>query len=137
MKTFDINLSRTIRATPEQVFDVWLDPKSPGGFWYGSERVIVNAVVDGLFHVAMKHQDRLWSHYGRFITLDRGKTIVHTWMSEATKGIDTVVTLTLTRTDSGTEVKLTHANVPDDDMGRMHSEGWRSILEAIAKHLEK
>jgi hypothetical protein len=33
----------------QNVFDVWIDPKSPGGPWFGAERVILNPVVDGLF----------------------------------------------------------------------------------------
>ena len=137
IKTFDITMSRTIRATPEQVFDVWLDPKSPGGPWFGSERAIVHAVVDGLFYHSVEHQGRTWAHYGRFIALDRGKKIEHTWVSEATKGIETVLTLVLVPKDNGTEVKLTHTNVPDDEMGRGHADGWGSILGAIAQRLEK
>ncbi|HEY5948487.1 MAG TPA: SRPBCC domain-containing protein [Kofleriaceae bacterium] len=137
MKTMNIDLNRTIRATPEQVFEVWLDPKSPGGPWHGSERAIVNAVVDGLFYHSVQHAGRTWAHYGRFLTLDRGKKIEHTWMSEATKGIETVVTLTLTPKDGGTEVKLTHTNVPDDELGRSHQDGWTYILKAVAERLEK
>jgi uncharacterized protein YndB with AHSA1/START domain len=137
MKTINVNVSRTIRATPEQVFDVWLDKDSPGGPWFGGERAIVNPVVDGLFNTVAQHQGRAWAHYGRFVTLDRGKKIEHTWMSEATKGIETLVTLTLTPKDGGTEVKLTHSNVPDDEMGRGHEAGWKHILGALAERLEK
>jgi uncharacterized protein YndB with AHSA1/START domain len=137
MKTIDFNVSRTIRATPEQVFDVWLDKGSEGGPWFGSERAIINPVVDGLFYHSVNWQGRTWAHYGRFTTLDRGKKIEHTWMSEATKGIETVVTLTLTPTAAGTEVKLTHTGVPDDELGRGHEAGWTGILEAVAKRIEK
>ena len=35
MKTFDLTVSRTIRGSAADVFDVWLDPKSPGGLWFG------------------------------------------------------------------------------------------------------
>jgi uncharacterized protein YndB with AHSA1/START domain len=137
MKTFDVNLSRTIRATPEQVFEAWLDPKSPAGPWYGSERTILNPVVDGLFYFAAHHMNRTWAHYGRFLTLDRGKKIEHTWMSEATKGIDSVVTLTMTPKDGGTEVRLTHTNIPDDEIGRGHKDGWTAMLDQMVKTLEK
>ena len=35
MKLMDITVSRAIPASVESVFDVWMDPKSPGG--HGSE----------------------------------------------------------------------------------------------------
>src|SRR6266853_925316 len=53
-----------------------------------------NERLDGLFYHAVKHEGRLWPHYGRFIRLDRGRAIEHTWMSEATKGLESVVTIT-------------------------------------------
>ncbi len=72
-----------------------------------------------------------------FIRLDRGRAIEHTWMSEATRGLETVVTITLTPRDGGTDVTLHHANVPDDEMGRSHKEGWTWYLNVLAERFEK
>jgi uncharacterized protein YndB with AHSA1/START domain len=137
MKTLDITLSRTIRGSANEVFDVWLDPKSPGGVWFNVERVILNPVVDGLFYHAVKHEGRSWPHYGRFIRLERGRVIEHTWVSEATRGLETVVTITLTARQGATEVMLHHANVPDDEMGRSHKDGWGWYLDVLAERFEK
>jgi uncharacterized protein YndB with AHSA1/START domain len=137
LKTFDLTVSRTIRGAADEVFDVWLDPQSPGGLWYGVERAILNPVVDGLFYHSVKHEGRSWAHYGRFIRLERGRTIEHTWVSEATKGIETFVTITLVPRDGGTEVTLKHANVPDDDLGRSHEGGWKWYLDALSQRFEK
>jgi uncharacterized protein YndB with AHSA1/START domain len=84
MNLTSITVTRTIPASAEKVFDVWMDPESPGGPWFGAERVILNPAVDGLFYLALKHEGRLWPHYGRFLQLDRPHRIEHTWMSEAT-----------------------------------------------------
>jgi uncharacterized protein YndB with AHSA1/START domain len=137
MKCVDINLTRTIRGAAADVYDVWLDPASPGGPWFGSKKALVNAAVDGLFYHAVEHEGREWAHYGRFTRLERGRVIEHTWMSEATKGIETIVTLTLTPIADGTEVTLTHRNVPDDDLGRSHRDGWGWILDMMAKAVER
>jgi uncharacterized protein YndB with AHSA1/START domain len=137
MKTFDLTVARTIHGSAEEVFDVWLDPKSPGGLWFGVERVIINPVVDGLFYHVVKHEGRSWPHYGRFIRLDRGRTIEHTWVSEATRGIETVVMITLAPSGDGTEVTLHHAGVPDDEMGRGHREGWTWYLDVLGQRFEK
>ena len=74
MNTTEVTVVRTIPASPEKVFDVWINPKSPGGPWYGAERAILNPVVDGLFYFAVPHEGRTWPHYGRFTQLD-GKPI--------------------------------------------------------------
>jgi uncharacterized protein YndB with AHSA1/START domain len=133
MKTHDIIVSRTIQASPDELFDVWLDPKSPGGLWFGVERVIANPVVDGLFYHSVLHEGRSWPHYGRFIRLDRGRAIEHTWVSEATRGLETIVTIKLTPASGGTEVTLRHAGVPDDELGRSHKEGWQGYLDELAE----
>jgi uncharacterized protein YndB with AHSA1/START domain len=136
-KTFDLTVSRTIRAAANDVFDVWLDPTSPGGLWYGTERAIVNPVVDGLFYHVVTYEGKSWAHYGRFIRLDRGRVIEHTWVSEATRGIETVVTITFVPRDGTTEVTLRHVNVPDDEVGRQHQEGWTWYLNELGERLEK
>ena len=137
MKTFDFTVSRVIRGPAEAVFDVWLDPKSPGGLWFGLEKVIVNLTVDGLFYHVVKHEGKMWAHYGRFLRLDRGKGIEHTWMSEATHGLESVVTVTMQPESGGTKVTLTHANLPDDKMGHDHEGGWTWYLDTLAQRFEK
>jgi uncharacterized protein YndB with AHSA1/START domain len=137
MKTFELTVTRTIPASANEVFDAWLDPKSPGGLWFGVEGAILNPVVDGLFYHAVHHEGRSWPHYGRFIRLDRGRAIEHTGVSEATRGLESVVTVTLVSRGGATEVTLHHANVPDDEMGREHKEGWTWYLDVLAQRFEK
>src|SRR5580700_10354508 len=82
MNLTDLTVSRTIPAPAEKVFDVWIDPKSPGGPWFGADRVILNPVVDGLFYLAVKHEGRTWPHYGRFLQIERPRVVEYTWMSD-------------------------------------------------------
>lgn len=132
MKRIEVNVSRVIPAAPNEVFDAWLDSKSPGGPWSACEHVILNPVVDGLFYHAVHHEGRKWSHYGRFLRLDRGRLIEHTWMSEATLGLESTVTVTLEPKGKDTLLTLRHADLPDDPMGRQHEEGWTFITGALA-----
>jgi len=133
MNLIDITVTRTVPAPAEQVFDAWLGPKSPGGPWFGAERAIVNAEVDGLFYFAVNHEGRVWAHYGRFVALERPRRIEHTWMSEATQGIESIVLLTFEPRGDATKVTLRHSRVPDDQLGRQHEEGWTWILSALAQ----
>ncbi len=133
MNLTDITVTRTIPARVEKIFDLWIDPKSPGGPWFGTVRVIMNPVVDGLFYSAVQNEGRTWPHYGRFLRLDRPNLIEHTWVSEATKGVESVVTLTMQSRGDETEVTLRHSGVPDDEMGCKHKDGWTWILDMLAK----
>jgi uncharacterized protein YndB with AHSA1/START domain len=132
MKRIEVTVSREIPATPAEVFDVWLDDKSPGSPWFGCERVLLHPVVDGLFYHAVVHEGRTWAHYGRFVRLDRGRVIEHTWMSEATRGFESTVVVTLEPKGKGTAFTLRHAGLPDDEMGRQHEQGWTYVAAAIA-----
>jgi uncharacterized protein YndB with AHSA1/START domain len=135
MNFTDITVNRTIPARAEKIYDVWIDPKSPGGPWHAAERVIFNPVVDGLYYLAIKHEGRTWPHYGRFTKMERPSLVEFTWMSEGTKGAESIVTVTLQPRGDQTEVTLRHAGVPDDELGHQHKEGWTWILNALADAL--
>lgn len=136
-KQTELTLTRTIAAGPAEVYDVWLDSKNPGGPWFGCKRMILDVKVDGLFYNCVGHEGREWAHYGRFITLDRPRRIEHTWVSEGTRGLESVVTLTFEPEGDKTRVTLRHTGVPDDDFGRQHRDGWASVLGAIEERFAK
>jgi uncharacterized protein YndB with AHSA1/START domain len=133
MKLIDLTVTRATPARVENVFDVWIDPKSPGGPWYGAERVIVDPAPDGLFYLGVKHEGRAWPHYGRFVRIERPSVVEHTWMSEGTQGLETIVTVTFEPRGDQTQVTLRHCGVPDDEMGRRHEEGWAWVLSMLAE----
>lgn len=136
-KTTVLTLTRNIPASPAEVYDAWLDSKSPGSPWFGAKRVLMDVKVDGLFYHWLTHEGRDWTHYGRFVTLDRPGRIEHTWVSEGTRGLESVVTLTFEPKGDQTLVTLRHAGVPDDDFGRMHGDGWGSVLTIIEQLFAK
>jgi uncharacterized protein YndB with AHSA1/START domain len=134
MKLIDLTVERDVPATPAEIYDVWLDPKSPGSPWFGPARVLLDARVDGLFYHAVEHEGRTWPHYGRFVTLDRPRQIAHTWVSESTLGKESIVTLTFAPSATGgTTVTLRHTGVPDDTLGRQHEQGWTWVLAMLAE----
>jgi uncharacterized protein YndB with AHSA1/START domain len=133
MKLTDVSVTRAIPAPVEEVFQVWMDPKSPGGPWFGAERLILNPVVDGLFYLAVKHEGQTWPHYGRFVSIERPRRVEYTWVSEGTQGVESVVAVTFEPRGDQTDVTLRHSGVPDDEMGRRHQEGWAWVLSKLAE----
>lgn len=133
MNLTEVTVSRMIPASAEKIFDIWLNPKSPGGPWFGAERLIFNPAVDGLFYSAVKHEGRIWPHYGRFLRIERPHRAEYTWVSEATQGVESVVNITFESRGDDTEVTIRHSGVPDDEMGRRHKDGWGWILDMLAQ----
>lgn len=136
--TTELNLSRTIDASPAEVFDAWLDHTKPGSPWCGVAKAIVSPPqVDGLFYSMYEMQGSEIAHYGRFITLARPTTIQHTWVSEATQGLESVVTLTFRSETGKTLVHIHHANVPDDEGGHRHEQAWGYVLAKMTSRFAK
>jgi uncharacterized protein YndB with AHSA1/START domain len=143
MKLTTLEVSRQIPASPDEVYDVWVDPKHPGGPWFSPQndrqqsKIILEAKLDGLFYHGVTAGGMSWTHYGRFTKLERGKVVEHTWVAEATKGRETIVTTTFEAKDGGTFVKLVQTGVPDDDEGRGQQNGWGWILGSLAEMMAK
>ena len=76
------------------------------------------------------------AHYGRFVTLDRGALIRQTWVSELTRGLESLITIRLEAQGGKTLVTLVHSNVPDDG-GHRHEQAWGYVLGAMMKRFSK
>jgi uncharacterized protein YndB with AHSA1/START domain len=122
-------------ASPEEVFDAWLDAESlkqwmcPGvGTVPAAE---VDARVGGRFRIVMRGEHGETEHTGEYREIRRAERLVFTWVSKNTHGRETLVTIELRRAGNGTELTLAHEGLPDDEARRRH-EGWRSILVKLA-----
>jgi uncharacterized protein YndB with AHSA1/START domain len=134
IETMELTITRTIPATPAEVYAAWLDPANPGSVWHGAGELIIEHEVDGLFYLAHRLKNgTLVPHYGRFIVLDPGHRLQHTWVSPFTRGLESTVTVSFEPKGADTLVKLHHANLPDDDGGRGHQGGWNYFLDNFFK----
>jgi len=65
--------------------------------------------------------------------IERPNHVEYTWVSEATKGLESIVAVTFEARGDRTEVTLRHSGIPDDEMGRQHKEGWTWVLSMLAE----
>jgi uncharacterized protein YndB with AHSA1/START domain len=123
-KLIEVKVERTIPAPMGEVFEAWLDPKTPGNPWNIADKFSLDPKVDGLFYWRMKGT----SHYGRFTEVERPSRIQHTWVSPNTLGLESTVTVTFKKQGENTLMTLVHSGLPDTDRGRGHENGWNYFL---------
>jgi uncharacterized protein YndB with AHSA1/START domain len=143
IKTYELTLNRTISATPEEVYDAWLDPNLPVNPWHNAKRLDWNVREGGLWYfLHVLDPGKLpgppeRAHFGRFSTLQRGKKIQLDWMSWNTRGLESVVTVTLQPKGGETLFTLNHANIPDDELGHAHEKGWAHLCAGLEQRFAK
>ncbi|MEO7149585.1 MAG: SRPBCC domain-containing protein [Rhodanobacteraceae bacterium] len=74
-------------------------------------------------------------HYGRYLRVESPRLLEFTWVSEHTRGKESVVTIELTPLGKQTELRLTHEGLPDEEMAHAHRGGWTYFLDALVAHL--
>jgi uncharacterized protein YndB with AHSA1/START domain len=131
--TLEFKVERTIPAFPAEVFDGWLNPKTPGNPWNMADKLLLNPEVDGFFYWRAKGI----SHYGRFTEVERPARIQHTWVSPNTLGEESTVTVTFQKKGENTLMTLVHSGLPDTDGGRGHEKGWNYFLDIFPRQFGK
>ena len=131
-----ISVPRRIEAPPESVFDSWAEPEQFKRWFEPHQSILRKAAVDELWYWVAEHAGRLWAHYCRYVRVERPRLIEFTWMSEATRGLETCVTVEMAPSRGGTDLVLTHSRVPDDELGRSHEEGWKQITATLAEKIK-
>jgi len=130
-KTMTVNLKRVIAGSPAGVFDAWMDPKQACNPWNVCKDVMMQPRAGTLFYFRGPHSSG--SHFGRMLTLARGRELRHTWMSFYTRGVETTVTVLFKKHAAGTLMSIRHSGLPNDAYGRSHAQGWGQFLDMTEK----
>lgn len=132
-----LTVRREISATPEELFDAFLDAESLGEFMrYGSETnsdVITDVRVGGKFEINLHVNGVVIPHRGEYRELDRPRKLVFTWISKNTNNEESVVTIqfhNVAGSKPRTEVVLTQVMLPEYQI-KGHIGGWTRIVELL------
>lgn len=135
MTDLTLSTSRTINATPEAVYNAWLDPNMLAKFMLPGEgasvpKAAADPVEGGRFDLIMRMGDQDMPHGGVYKELSPHSKIVFTWESPFSVEGSTV-TLGFAPTDGGTEVTLNHVKFADEESRDNHLGGWTAILAKL------
>jgi uncharacterized protein YndB with AHSA1/START domain len=138
-KPLTLQVSRSIAASAERVYDAWLDPKMAGQFLFATThgqmvRAEVDARVGGKFLFTDRRDGEDIDHAGTYLELVRPTKIVFTFGVPKFSPNEDRITIDIVPQGAGCIVTLTHEMKPEMAHMKDRSEqGWTTILENLGK----
>jgi uncharacterized protein YndB with AHSA1/START domain len=68
--------------------------------------------------------------------VERPRLLEFAWMSQATRGLESRVTIEMTPSHDATDLVSTHTGLPDDEWGRSHEEGRKHFTGILAEKIK-
>lgn len=139
----DVRVTRRFEASPERVFDAWLDPVLIGRWMFGpalrDEKILhleVDARVGGSFSFLVKREGQEIDHVGTYLEIERPRSLAFTWGIAGQPGAESRVVVEIEPQDRGSELTLVHEMDAKwrEYAGRTEA-GWRQMLEVLQSAL--
>lgn len=136
--TVVVEISRHYDASPEDVFDAWLDAEGVRHWLFATpdgtmERIEIEPRVGGRFRIEERRGADLAEHFGEYVEIDRPRRLAFDfWTSFSEER--TRITVTIAPDRNGSLLTLTHEGVWADYQDRTR-QGWTMILDGLARTL--
>ena len=138
-----LRITRRFRATPERVYDAWLDPVVAGRWLFATpggqlQRVEIDARVGGGLRITERRAQGEADHHGRYIALERPHRIVFDFWADAAEADDPGrVSIDIVATADGCELTLVqHLPATYAQYADQTERGWTTLLAALARQLD-
>ena len=136
-----LEIKRFINAPRTRVYAAWTDPAQLkewfGPVWVRTCELIAEPRVGGKFRWDVINCDgKEVTIQGDYREVVPGEKIVFTWKhcdDELWENRISIVSVELSDRNGGTELRLKHEQLPDDESRESHNRGWNSVLDKLEK----
>jgi glutathione S-transferase len=142
--TFELEMTRFIRAPREKVFEAFTDEAAmaawhcPRGLHVGE--VSADARVGGRYSITMVTRDGVvHGSAGIYQVIERPSFLAYTWTWDGEGDVaarTTLIEVTLTEKDGGTQLHMRHTGFPDAAVRDDHNQGWTSVFNRLVDYLD-
>ncbi len=144
--TLSLHITRHFSSNPDAVFQAWTDPTALMQWFapadtYSTPLVEIDLRVGGAYRIQIKSSmGEIHTVGGVYQEISKPERLVFTWAWE--EGTDcggeimgpmpeTLVTVQLREHQGGTELVLTHEQLPTEEARDKHQEGWMGCLTQL------
>jgi uncharacterized protein YndB with AHSA1/START domain len=134
-----VRVTHHFQASPERVFDAWLDPRTAGKWLFATPtgqmvRVEIDARIGGRWILVDRRNGEDVEHSGEYLEIDRSRRLVFTFGVPKYSSEITEVTIEIEPSESGCDLTLTQTAVPDKYL-KSNEKGWLGILVGLAENI--
>ena len=126
---FECTVPRVIKAKADRLFKAWTDPEKARPWLTNGGTLVLQPHEGGLFFLDMIYNGHTYPHYGRYLQVKPDRLLEFTWMSQGTRGMETIVRVSFEPQGESTKLTITHSGLPDEKERADHHEGWTEILQ--------
>jgi uncharacterized protein YndB with AHSA1/START domain len=131
-----VRVTRTLKASPEQVFDAWTDADRLQQWLCPDPGFVAEAtcdpVVGGRYRIVKILDSGADEVTGEYLVVDPPHRLVFTWAADTTLNRTTQVTVTLRPDGDATEMTILHERLPTQPIHDGAQRAWSSICDRLA-----